>query len=380
MSEGRREQKWGGGWLGVARMSIAALALGAGTACFDGANAQGLPCVSDEECGIGQSCEQGFCGGPPATSSAGTSSGSSTTSVDSSTGPSVVCGDGIVDEGEDCDPGGEDTMGCDADCTQVVCGDGYINAMAGELCDDGNDSSVDECTAECLPTLFWDDMEDGPTSAAKWTTDIPSHRSTIEGAPFSLTMAQGWIQGTLGMGQGVWHTGQYPDDSGTARLITEFIVFPDNPDPGVVYELHFRHTLRFDGNGVQDDYCMERPQFSDGGIVSIFERGQMPRMIGPPIGGGMPLDDLGGCVMIGEELNPLFSSRMMPPPAYVGLIGPAFAEEILVLGNVAGKTVQIVFEVGFDCDNCWASPPMSIGDPPAPGWVIDDVVIAPYRR
>jgi len=132
MIEGRRERKGGGGWIDAARVSIAVLAVGAGPACFDGANAQGLPCVSDEECGIGQSCEQGFCGGPSATSSAGTTSLSSTTSADSSAGPRAVCGDGIVEEGEDCDPGGENTMECDADCTEVVCGDGHINSMAGE--------------------------------------------------------------------------------------------------------------------------------------------------------------------------------------------------------------------------------------------------------
>jgi cysteine-rich repeat protein len=65
------------------------------------------------------------------------------------------CGDGIVDEAEQCDGSGEDVADCDDDCTQVMCGDGHINAAAGELCDDGADNSDDyapaiHCATTCL--------------------------------------------------------------------------------------------------------------------------------------------------------------------------------------------------------------------------------------
>ena len=49
---------------------------------------------------------------------------------------------------EECDDEVE-TDGCDFDCTLAICGDSYINALAGENCDDGNDESGDGCSDTC---------------------------------------------------------------------------------------------------------------------------------------------------------------------------------------------------------------------------------------
>jgi cysteine-rich repeat protein len=61
------------------------------------------------------------------------------------------CGDGIVDEGETCDDGNnEDGDGCSADCeieTGPECGNGVVEE--GEQCDDGNVTDGDGCTAKC---------------------------------------------------------------------------------------------------------------------------------------------------------------------------------------------------------------------------------------
>lgn len=59
------------------------------------------------------------------------------------------CGDGIVETGEQCDGdglghGGE-TSECDLDCTLSLCGDGVVNASAGETCDDGDGDDTDDC-------------------------------------------------------------------------------------------------------------------------------------------------------------------------------------------------------------------------------------------
>ncbi len=60
------------------------------------------------------------------------------------------CGDGLENgPGEDCDEGGEAAT-CDADCSAAVCGDGTVNAAAGEVCDDGNVEDADNCSADCL--------------------------------------------------------------------------------------------------------------------------------------------------------------------------------------------------------------------------------------
>lgn len=57
------------------------------------------------------------------------------------------CGNGRVEEGEWCDEMG-DSMTCDADCTDRVCGDGYQNDVI-EDCDDGNHDNTDDCVNEC---------------------------------------------------------------------------------------------------------------------------------------------------------------------------------------------------------------------------------------
>jgi cysteine-rich repeat protein len=58
------------------------------------------------------------------------------------------CGNEIVEDTETCDAG-EETAGCDDDCTAVTCGDGNVNEAANEECDDGNVADGDGCGATC---------------------------------------------------------------------------------------------------------------------------------------------------------------------------------------------------------------------------------------
>jgi hypothetical protein len=66
---------------------------------------------------------------------------------DDDTGP--VCGNAVVEEGEECDLGADNGTGdyCKNDCTVNYCGDGYRGP--GEACDLGDDNGGDECTEEC---------------------------------------------------------------------------------------------------------------------------------------------------------------------------------------------------------------------------------------
>lgn len=59
------------------------------------------------------------------------------------------CGDGHLDAAcEACDDGNtEDGDGCHGDCTLGICGDGIVDP--GEQCDDGNASNDDDCNNEC---------------------------------------------------------------------------------------------------------------------------------------------------------------------------------------------------------------------------------------
>lgn len=65
----------------------------------------------------------------------------------------VACGDGTLNAaaGEQCDEAGESAT-CDANCSFVACGDGQYNATAGEQCDDGNLLPEDSCSPVCMAT------------------------------------------------------------------------------------------------------------------------------------------------------------------------------------------------------------------------------------
>lgn len=77
------------------------------------------------------------------------------------------CGDGIVTPDEACDLGEENNTGehggCNADCTLApFCGDGQIDQAAGEICDDGINTTLyggaeSGCGPGCLPAHFCGD-------------------------------------------------------------------------------------------------------------------------------------------------------------------------------------------------------------------------------
>jgi hypothetical protein len=67
-------------------------------------------------------------------------------------GAGPACGNGVAEEGEECDDGGPSAT-CTATCTTSSCGDGITNHAAGELCDDGNGATGDLCEA-CAPAPF----------------------------------------------------------------------------------------------------------------------------------------------------------------------------------------------------------------------------------
>lgn len=76
-------------------------------------------------------------------------------------GPRFLCGNGGVDDGEECDCGAgaatsascvapnSDVLpdACRTDCRRAHCGDGVLDAA--EACDDGNDVDEDACTSSC---------------------------------------------------------------------------------------------------------------------------------------------------------------------------------------------------------------------------------------
>lgn len=59
------------------------------------------------------------------------------------------CGDGVVDADEACDDGSGDEDDCPDTCAAPVCGDGHV-WVGHEVCDDGNTFSGDGCREDCL--------------------------------------------------------------------------------------------------------------------------------------------------------------------------------------------------------------------------------------
>ncbi|MCB9640117.1 MAG: DUF4215 domain-containing protein [Myxococcales bacterium] len=74
-----------------------------------------------------------------------------------SCGPGPFCGDGIVQEGEECDDGNSlNTDACTATCKKATCGDGFVQKGVEE-CDDGAKNADDAaCSKSCKKTFCGD--------------------------------------------------------------------------------------------------------------------------------------------------------------------------------------------------------------------------------
>lgn len=67
------------------------------------------------------------------------------------------CGDGAVNEGEECDDANTGSGdGCTSECVDEFCGDGIDNDGAAEECDDANSSNEDSCVEGCVAATCGD--------------------------------------------------------------------------------------------------------------------------------------------------------------------------------------------------------------------------------
>ena len=91
--------------------------------------------------------------------------------------PGPVCGNSIIEPPEQCDDGGE-SMNCDVDCTDAVCGDGLTNATAGEMCESSVECALGEICSGCTCVLFngqaFADPFDTPPLDPNWTVESGS--------------------------------------------------------------------------------------------------------------------------------------------------------------------------------------------------------------
>lgn len=86
--------------------------------------------------------------GPNAVTTPESSDGGSPVPVPPEASLLPFCGDGVLDEGEECDDGNIfPSDGCSPFCLNENCGDGFVDAS--EQCDDGNQDADDGCSATC---------------------------------------------------------------------------------------------------------------------------------------------------------------------------------------------------------------------------------------
>lgn len=75
----------------------------------------------------------------------------------------AVCGNGITEEGEQCDDGNAlDGDLCTNFCRKALCGDGVTSNLNGEECDDKNAVDSDECTNNCKVAFCGDSIVHTP--------------------------------------------------------------------------------------------------------------------------------------------------------------------------------------------------------------------------
>jgi cysteine-rich repeat protein/YVTN family beta-propeller protein len=76
----------------------------------------------------------------------------------------AVCGDGVIENDEECDSGPSNSDSapdtCRTDCTLPSCGDGVTDPGFGEECDDANASNADSCHNDCLLPVCGDAIVD----------------------------------------------------------------------------------------------------------------------------------------------------------------------------------------------------------------------------
>jgi cysteine-rich repeat protein len=133
----------------------------------------------------------------PSTGDESSSTGDDTTGVaEASTMHVGVCGDGTMDEGEECDDGNiDDTDACLTACVLASCGDGFVQ-LDVEACDDGDDDDTDECLSTCAVASCGDGAVQADVEACDDGNDVETDAclSTCEAAKCGDSVVQEGVE------------------------------------------------------------------------------------------------------------------------------------------------------------------------------------------
>lgn len=378
--------------------------------CWSGATSQGLPCESNEHCGLGLQCVNGFCGGEPSDELCGNGWVDPNEECDEGSRnadngackldcTAARCGDGSIAPGEQCDDGeqNDNNGACKLDCTPASCGDGFVGP--GEQCDYANDPD-DLCTSMCMAKLCGngiidpgEDCDDGDESAScdddctavacgdgyfnqaagegcddgnttddftcmanctvplLWD-DMEAATPVVEWTHMKVSgedeVTSAWMVNARNGKDGgrSWDSGLPPDGYGDTRLMTPTLDLGGLT--GETISLRFDHARQFTDCGDQLAY--------EGAVIEVAVDGGAFEIVTPDDGYSGPVyADL--CTD-----NPLIGVEAFTRDSF-------YTSERVDLSEFVGRSIQIGFRVGWDCGNC-------PDDQTGRGWFIDNVVVA----
>jgi cysteine-rich repeat protein len=105
------------------------------------------------------------------------------------------CGDGVVNDGEECDDANTGSGdGCTGKCLDEFCGDGDLNDNGAEECDDGNTGSGDGCTSECLDEFCGDGITNDGKAEQCDDANSSNEDSCVAGC-VAASCGDGFVQG-----------------------------------------------------------------------------------------------------------------------------------------------------------------------------------------
>lgn len=364
--------------------------------CFTGLATEGLACERDSDCGPQLSCDPTTkcCGGACGYGSSTTKTGIDTsTSTNESSTSEAICGNDVVEDGEDCDPGtiGVASETCNADCSFSICGDDIFNELdPGEECDDTTAAEPPFTTCDsdsCRAPLFFDPME--TLTTAQWSTSIPF---TAAGAQPS---AVGWR-----LDSGRWRSGATPscqmnqvNCAAAVQLQLSRCIVVKPSDGALIVELE--HASNFNTSSNQDGGVVELELYEACGAPIKGQVAELPSALPSVVRQLIPDDDgivntpscdcidesasepicstegdcvcldgdgeptCGACSAIGEYPNPLANRPLITDTGAVLRSTFEVQDEMLELadGTRAGG-IGLRFTATFDCrqapaDDAW---------------------------
>jgi hypothetical protein len=306
--------------------------------CFDGAGALGYPCESDDDCGPSLACEDtGCCGGSCLFGSeGGTQSTSTSNATDTTTGSSSTT----------IDPSSESSSSSSSSSGEPLpeCGNGELED--GEECDlgDANEMGVFvACNQNCRAALFHFD------SAEQEDGDFCEQRG-----------CDPWV--LEGGDEGAWVSGPYPLAPIVYQLASRRFSIPEPPVDRVPV-MRLAHDFDFGDCEIEKGM----PEYFDGGHVMIMSAADVLTHLSPTRGEGHA--HVPSC---GGSDTPWCGSLSTPPMIYGGNGNGTITRLVPIPQEFWGQEVRLVFELGFDTDNCLEGNPGRDPDP----WRILEVIVA----